>query len=49
MEIIVWWLHMQSGLSYIGVSCMLVAYELNWEETSNMIYGDTLIYRFIKL
>jgi hypothetical protein len=44
MEIVVWLLRMQSGLSYDGVSFVLVVCELNWEETSNMIYVDMLFY-----
>ena len=27
MEVVVWWLHIQSGQSYVGVSCMQVGCE----------------------
>ena len=44
MDIVVWLLHMHCGLSYDGVSFVLVVCELNWEETTNMIYVGMLFY-----
>ena len=29
LGLVVWWLHIQSGQSCVGVSCMLVGCELN--------------------